>query len=56
MIMSPNDYRFLYSRLETTKIPNDIYHKIMEGECLNSEEEMKIKEIIKKEKFKYNQP
>lgn len=52
MIMSPDDYGFLYCKLESAKIPNDIHTKIMEGEDLNSEEEVRIKAIIEKEKPK----
>lgn len=52
MIMSANDYEFLYSKLESTKIPNDIHAKIMEGEELSAEEETRIKAIIEKEKPK----
>ena len=52
MIMSPDDYSFLYGKLESTKIPDDIHTKIMEGEDLNPEEETRIKAIIEKEKPK----
>lgn len=52
MIMSPDDYGFLYGKLENSKIPNDIHTKIMVGEDLNSEEEARIKVIIEKEKPK----
>lgn len=50
MIMSTDDYQFLYGQLEWYKIPKDIYKKIMEGEDLNVEEEMRIKDIIEREK------
>lgn len=51
-IMSADDYQFLYGKLERSKISNDIYTKIMEGEDLNAEEETRIKAIIEKEKPK----
>lgn len=50
MIMSPDDYGFLYGKLEGSKIPNDVHTKIMEGEELTLEEETRIKAIIEKEK------
>lgn len=53
MIMSVDDYRFLYGKLESSKIPNDIHAKIIEGEDLCAEEETRIKAIIEKEKAKY---
>lgn len=52
MIMSPDDYGFLYGKLESEKIPIDIFTKLMAGETLTSEEEAKIKAIIEKEKPK----
>lgn len=52
MIMSTDDYKFLYGKLESSKIPNDIHTKIMEGEGLNAEEETRIKDIIEREKPK----
>ena len=52
MIMSTDDYKFLYGELESSKIPKDIYTKIMEREDLNAEEETRIKEVIEREKEK----
>lgn len=52
VIMTPDDYRFLYGKLESSKVPKDIHEKIMEGEELNEEEETRIKTIIEKEKPK----
>ena len=51
MIMSTDDYKFLYGKLESSKIPKDIYTKIMEGEDLNAEEETRIKDIIECHRF-----
>ena len=51
MVMSADDYGFLYGKLECYKSPNDIYKKIMEGEELSIEEEIRIKAIIEKEKL-----
>lgn len=50
MIMSTDDYKFLYGKLESSKIPNDIHTKLMEGDDLTTEEETRIKAIIEKEK------
>lgn len=52
MIMSADDYKFLYGKLKSSEIPNDIHTKIMEGEDLTAEEETRIKAIIEKEKPK----
>ena len=52
MVMSGDDYIFLYGKLESSKIPYNIYTKIMDGEGLNAEEEKKMKTIIEKEKLK----
>ena len=52
MIMSTDDYKFLYGKLKSSEIPNDIHKKIMKGEDLNIEEETRIKAIIEKEKPK----
>lgn len=52
MIMSADDYKFLYGKLKSSEIPNDIHKKIMKGEDLNTEEETRIKAIIEKEKLK----
>lgn len=52
MIMSADDYKYLYGKLESSKIPNDIHTKLMEGEDLTAEEETRIKAIIEKEKPK----
>ena len=52
MIMSADNYKFLYGKLKSSEIPNDIHKKIMKGEDLNTEEETRIKAIIEKEKLK----
>ena len=52
MIMSADDYKFLYGKLKSSEIPNDIHKKIMKGEDLNTEEETRIKAIIEKENQK----
>lgn len=48
--MTADDYIYLYSQLESSKIPNIIYSKIMNGDNLTNEEEKMIKEIIEKDK------
>lgn len=50
MIMSNEDYQFMYAKIETYKIPDDILAKIMTGEDFNEEEEIRMKEIIEKER------
>ena len=50
-IMSSDDYQFLYGKLESGKIPDDIHTKIIEGEDLDLYEEIRIKAIIEKEKL-----
>ena len=52
MIMSADDYTFLYGKLKSYEIPDDIRQKIMKGEDLNIEEETIIKAIIEKKKPK----
>lgn len=51
-VMSADDYKFLYGKLKSSKIPNDIHTKLMEGDELSAEEETRIKAIIEKEKAK----
>lgn len=51
MIMTADDYKFLYGKLKSSKIPNDIHAKLMEGDDLTTEE-TRIKAIIEKEKPK----
>ena len=50
--MSADDYEFLYGKLKSSEIPNDIHKKIIKGEDLNTEEETRIKAIIEKKKPK----
>lgn len=50
-IMSSDDYQFLYAKLESGKIPDDIHTKIIKGEDLDLHEEIRIKAIIEKEKL-----
>lgn len=50
MIMSNEDYQFMYAKIETYKIPDDILAKIMTGEDFNEEEEIRMKKIIEKER------
>lgn len=50
MIMSNEDYIYLYGQLTVDKIPEDIYTKIMVGEDFTTEEEKRIKAIIEKDR------
>lgn len=47
--MTPEDYKFLFSQLDNSLIPNGIYDKVMRGEELAPEDEKQIKAIIKEQ-------
>lgn len=51
-ILSADDWRFIYGKLQTSKIPKDILKKLEYGDDFTLEEEKQIKEIIEKEKSK----
>lgn len=51
-ILSADDFGFVYGKLKSSKIPREIYEKIMCGDDFTLEEEKQIKEIIEKEKPK----
>lgn len=50
MVLTTDDYRFLYGQLECSKIPKVIMDKIMEGDDFTPEEEKQIKQIIETER------
>ena len=46
--MTAECYQFLYSKLDKSKIPSEIYIKIMKGDKLTIAEENQIQRIIRK--------
>ena len=53
-MLTANDYRYLYGKLESSNIPECIYTKIMNDDDLTNEEETIIKKIIEKERKETN--
>lgn len=49
-MLSLEEYRYLYGKLNTSKIPSNIMNKINEGEEFSKEEENVIKQLICEDK------
>lgn len=49
-MLSVEEYRYLYGKLKTSKIPKDIMEKINGGEEFTLEEEQVIKQLICEDK------
>lgn len=48
-MLSTEDYRYLYGKLNVQKIPKDISNKLDSGEDFTEEEKTLIKDIIEKD-------
>lgn len=44
------DYRYLYNKLDTSKLPEDLLDKAMHGGYFTNEEEDRIKKIIEEDR------
>lgn len=52
-MLSAEEYRYLYGKLNVSKIPYDIMEKIHEGEEFTEEQEKVIKQLICEDKMNH---